>query len=68
MVSPIGLGVNLAKKGATASWTGSGATRAEMMAFDSVTNDVIAVAKDERSAGFTTRYTTWGSVEEAFKF
>ena len=68
MVSPIGLGVNLAKKGATGSWTGSGATRAEMMAFASMTNDVIAVAKDERSAGFTTRYTTWGSVEEAFKF
>lgn len=68
MASPIGLGVNLAKKGATGSWAGSGATNAEMMAFDSMTNDVIAVAKDERSAGFTARYTTWGSVEEAFKY
>jgi hypothetical protein len=68
MLSPIGLGVNLAKKGATGSWTGSGATTGEMMAIDSMTNNVIAVAKDERSAGFRARYTNWGSVEEAFKF
>jgi hypothetical protein len=68
MVSPIGLGMNLIKKGTTGSWTGSGATSAEMMAIDSMSNEVIGAAKDERSAGFTDRYTKWGSVEEAFKF
>jgi hypothetical protein len=67
-VVPIGIGVSLLKKGATGSWTGSGATSAELMVLDSTTNDVIGVAKDERSAGFTERFTKWGSAEEAFKF
>jgi hypothetical protein len=68
MLTPIGLGVNLAKKGATGTWTGEGATAGELMAFDSMTNTVIAVARDERTAGFTGRCTKWGSAEEAFKF
>jgi hypothetical protein len=68
MVSPVGLGVNIVKKGTTGSWSGSGATSAEFMAFDSVTNQVIVAARDERSAKFTERYTKWGSAEEAFKF
>jgi len=68
MVNPVGLGVNLVKRGATGSWSGSGATTAEVLAMDSMTNDVIAAAKDSRSAGFTGRYTKWGSVEEAFKY
>jgi hypothetical protein len=68
MVSPIGLGLNLIKKGATGSWTGSGSTSAEFLAFDSMTNQVIIAARDERSAGFTERYTKWGSAEETFKF
>ena len=68
MVSPAGLGLNLVRKGATGSWSGSGATRAEFLAFDSMTNQVIVAARDERSAGFTDRYTKWGSAEEAFKF
>jgi hypothetical protein len=68
MITPIGLGVNLAKKGATGTWTGEGATAGELMAFDSMTNTVIAVARDQRTAGFTGRYTKWGSAEEAFKF
>jgi hypothetical protein len=67
-VVPIGLGISLVKKGATDSWTGSGATNAEFMAMDSMTNDVIAVAQDARSAGFTERFSKWGSTEEAFKF
>ena len=33
-----------------------------------LTNEVIAVVKDERAAGFTERYSKWGSAEEAFKF
>ena len=38
------------------------------MALDSMTNVVIAVAQDEKSAGFTERFSKWGSTEEAFKF
>ncbi|MBN1142584.1 MAG: DUF3313 domain-containing protein [Deltaproteobacteria bacterium] len=67
-VVPVGLGISILKKGATGSWSGSGATGAEMMALDSLTNEVIAVAKDEKTAGFTGRFTKWGSSEEAFKF
>lgn len=67
-VVPIGLGISVVKKGAAGSWSGSGATRAEFMIRDSMTDDVIAVAYDERTAGFTERFTKWGSAEEAFKF
>ncbi len=67
MVTPIGLGVNLVKRGATGSWTGTGATKMEIAAYDSMSGQVIAVAKDEKVAGFTERYTQWGSAEEAFK-
>ncbi len=68
MVSPVGLGVNLVKRGATGSWSGSGATSAEFLAIDSMSNQVIFAARDVRSGGFTDRYTKWGSAEEAFKF
>jgi hypothetical protein len=67
-VVPVGLGISIAKKGATGSWTGSGATSAELMVIDSMTHDVIAAAQDDRSAGMTERFTEWGSTEEAFKF
>lgn len=67
-VIPVGLGISLVKKGATDSWTGSGAATAEFMAVDSVTNEVIAVAEDDRNAGFTERFSKWGSTEEAFEF
>jgi hypothetical protein len=67
-VVPIGLGISILKKGATGSWTGSGATSAELMAIDSMTGDVVAVAQAEKSAGFTERFTKWGSAEDAFKF
>lgn len=67
-VVPIGLGVSILKKGATGSWSGSGSTKAEFMALDSMTNDVIAVAQDDRSAAFAERFSKWGSAEEAFKF
>ncbi len=68
MVSPVGLGVNLVKKGVTGTWSGSGSTTAEVLAVDSMTNEVIGAARDTRSAGLTERYTKWGSTEEAFKF
>jgi hypothetical protein len=67
-VVPIGLGISILKKGVTGSWTGSGATSAEMMAIDSTTLDVVAVAQDTRTAGFTERFTKWGSAEDAFHF
>ena len=67
-VVPIGMGISLIKKGASGSWSGSGATRAEVMACDSMTGEVIAAAQDERAAGFTERFTKWGSADDAFKF
>jgi hypothetical protein len=67
-VLPIGLGISIVKKGATGAWTGSGATTAEMMVLDSMTNQVLAAAQDERAAAFTERFTKWGSAEDAFEF
>jgi len=67
-VTPVGLGINLIRKGTTGNWSGSGATGAEFLVFDSMTGQVIAAGRDERSAGFTERYTKWGSAGEAFKF
>jgi len=67
-ITPPGLAINLIKKGVTGSWTGSGATSAEIMAIDSTTNQVIAVVQDDRTAGFTERFSKYGSAEEAFEF
>lgn len=67
-VVPVGIGVSVVKRGATGSWTGSGATSVEVMALDSVTNEVIAVAQDDKTAGFTERFSKWGSTEDAFAF
>ena len=62
------LAVSVVKKGATGSWSGSGATSGELMILDSMTNKVIGVAVDDRTAAFTERFSKWGSAEEAFKF
>jgi hypothetical protein len=67
-VMPVGLAVSLVKRGTTDSWTGSGATTAELMAIDSMSNEVLAAGQDQKAAGFTERFTSWGSVEDAFKF
>jgi hypothetical protein len=67
-VVPVGLAINLVKKGTTGAWTGSGATSAEFEALDSMTNEVIAVARDEQTAGFTERFSKLGSAKDAFKF
>ncbi len=67
-VVPIGLGISIIKRGATGAWTGSGRTGGAFMVLDSTTNDVIAVAADEQAAGFTERFSKYGSAEEAFKF
>jgi hypothetical protein len=67
-VVPVGLAISLVKKGATDAWTGSGATTAELMALDSMTNEVLAAGLDEKSAGFTERFSKWGSLKDAFDF
>lgn len=67
-ILPIGLAFSLVKKGAAGSWSGSGATSAELEALDSTTNEPIFAAVDERSAGFTERFSKWGSAQEAFKW
>jgi len=67
-VIPIGLGISILRKGATDSWSGSGATTSQLMVFDSMTNEVVAVAEDEHKAGFTERFTKWGSAGEAFQY
>jgi hypothetical protein len=67
-VIPVGIGVSLIKKGATGGWSGSGETGVEMMALDSMTNDILVLAVDERKAEFEQRFSKWGSASDAFKF
>ena len=67
-VLPVGLGISIIKKGATDSWTGSGATTAEMLIMDSMSQEVLAAGEDKKSAKFDERFSKWGSVEEAFEF
>ncbi len=67
-VIPVGLGISLIRKGATDAWIGSGATQGEMMCIDSLTDEVICAGHDDYTAGFTERFTKWGSVEDAFTF
>lgn len=49
-------------------WADSGATCAELLILDSMTNNPIAAAKDDRKYGMKERFTKWGSVEDAFKY
>jgi len=67
-VIPIGLGISTLKRGVIGSWSGSGSTGMAFLALDSTSNEVLAVAEDRQSAGFTERFSKWGSAEEAFKF
>lgn len=67
-VIPVGIGVSLIKKGVTGGWSGSGETGVEMMALDSMTNDILVLAVDERKAEFEQRFSKWGSATDAFKF
>jgi hypothetical protein len=67
-IVPVGIGISVIKKGAGGSWSGSGATSAEFMALDSTTNDVIAVAEDEQTAGYLERFSRLGSAKDAFKY
>ncbi|MHB8110858.1 MAG: DUF3313 domain-containing protein [Syntrophorhabdaceae bacterium] len=67
-ILPVGLGISLVKKGSTGAWSGSGATSTEVMILDSTTNEIMAAAVDERTAGFSERFSKWGSAQEAFTF
>lgn len=67
-IVPVGLAVSLVKKGSSDSWTGSGATTAEMLVVDSMTNEVLAAGQDTLQAEFEDRFSKWGSAEEAFTF
>lgn len=67
-IIPIGLGVSLVRKGATGGWSGSGETGVELMALDSVTGEVLALAVDRQKAAFESRFSKWGSADDAFKF
>jgi len=50
------------------SWSVSGATCAEVMLFYSMTNDLIAAAKNKRKQALKEKFTKWGSDEDAFQF
>jgi hypothetical protein len=67
-IVPVGLAISVVKKGTTGAWSGSGATGAEFLAFDSASEEVIAAAQDKQTAGFTERFSKYGSANEAFKF
>jgi hypothetical protein len=67
-IIPVGLGVSLVKKGTTGGWSGSGETGMEIMALDSMTNDILILVLDERKAEFEQRFSKWGSASDAFKF
>ena len=56
------------KRRAATSWSGSGATEAEVLIFDSLTQDVIAAAKDSKTTGLKEKFTKWGAAEDAFQF
>jgi putative nucleotidyltransferase with HDIG domain len=51
----------------SSAWSGAGATAGELLAFDSLTGEVVAAAQDERT-GLKEKFTKWGSAEDAFQF
>jgi putative nucleotidyltransferase with HDIG domain len=67
-VEPVGFGLTDLKMGLMKSWAGSGATCAELMVLDSLTNSPIAAARDDQKIGLKERFTKWGSAEDAFKY
>ena len=64
----IGFGEKSRQKRDGKLWSGSGATAAELVVFDSMTQDVISAAKDKRTFGLKEKFTRWGSAEDAFQF
>ena len=66
-IIPVGLGLSLVKKGATGGWSGSGETCMEVMVLDSLSEEIVYLAVDERKAEFEQRFSKWGSATDAFK-
>jgi putative nucleotidyltransferase with HDIG domain len=60
--------IGLSEARPATSWSGTGATCAEMLMFDSMTGEVVAAARGERATGLKEKFTKWGSVEDAFQF
>jgi len=67
-IIPVGLAASAIKKGATGEWTGSGATGMEVLVIDSMSNEVIGAGQDKQTAGFTERFSRYGSAKDAFTF
>lgn len=67
-VIPAGMGVSLIRRGATGAWSGAGEISIEVLALDSVSNEVIGAAQDCRSATFTERFTSLGMVQKAAQY
>lgn len=67
-VIPIGLGVSFVKKAITGEHTGVGRAGMEVEFLDSVTNERIGAAVDERAGGKLSGWTKWGGAKEAFEF
>lgn len=59
-IVPIGLGISLIKKGTTGGWSGSGETGMELMALDSLSGEILALAVDRQKAAFESRFSKWG--------
>jgi putative nucleotidyltransferase with HDIG domain len=65
---PIGIDKDNVNRRVATSWLGSGATEAEMLIVDSLTQEVIAAAKDSKATGQKEKFTKWGAAEDAFQF
>ncbi len=67
-IIPVGIVISTVKRGATGGWAGSGETCAEFMMVDSETNEPLVMAFDQQQAAFASRFSSYGSAEDAFKF
>ncbi|SEM13813.1 Protein of unknown function [Syntrophus gentianae] len=67
-IVPVGIAISVVKRGATGGWSGSGETCAEFMVLDSASNEALVMAVDQQKAAFASRFSSYGSAEDAFKF
>jgi hypothetical protein len=67
-IIPVGLVISTVKRGTTGGWAGSGETCAELMFLDSESNEALVMAVDQQQAAFASRFSSYGSAEDAFKF
>lgn len=67
-IVPVGIVLSTVKRGVTGGWSGSGETGAELEFLDSTTNEVLGMAVDQQQAAFASRFSKYGSANDAFKF